>query len=876
MAGVIDAIAGAVKGGLGIGEEEEKGEPKRFDAQCFLMDFYKSFTKANVAVTYGNFIKINVDPTQAISQLLNKKKSFPLNEFTPAQMSCLVPKFRLYKLYPKAGSPRKHSEPRKEFHFEDFTNLNKPSYTDKYEEFNINPTNKTIAVGFKSFSWEDLGQNPANQGLTFKASLAITCPNMQSLFRKGPNGLSFDEIICPAHRKKTEETPEYVNADNRFQAELGWVVPSSFTTAPEIWGDKKQRERLQGAVQEAQISLFLNLQSHEIDIKEDGAIELTVEFMASLEAGLFSPASDLFYPGKDRLQMTKNREELIKKLQKGVTSLEAQKITFEKQGLQDDAWLKFDDPEMNYINQQIEDQQSEIKKQKQIIKDHEESWMMEKWSSLLTRIAEKRRFFKLEFTDKELKAYQALNALYLNPDLSAEELQRARRTLVQQFRLFNQNYRPTPTGVPSSLVTLQSEIGHAAGKYHSHDGLNDTGFGALDKAGDVVYGWMNDTRAEQTADAAENSMKPVLNASDPNNKTINYFYMGDLLESAFGIVRRNQTADHESHEDLWRFMVGNIQIYDWEEQRHRNVNVADLPICWEYFQQFFIEKVLKQNKRKWNIRVFLKDVISELVVGALGPDCYGKMTPTARTRINTQVLPLPSNGHWHNPIPDGGKALSNTFDLVKWSNPKRWRNYLFVYAAGGMNHEWKGDYDKDQANNILHLQIGADRGLLKTVSFSKQDMPGQREANMKKTIDEGGQIDNLLFSNKYNADLTLFGNTLFNVGTTIYLDPTGLGIGSLSNVGSMAQKLGIGGYYFIVKVENKIESGKFETTLSTKLQGLGNSKEKAPAGSIEAMETCHTRDDCAEGTFNPSEPRISEPPPRYGAGRTRHWKSFPD
>ena len=109
---------------------------------------------------------------------------------------------------------------------------------------------------------------------------------MQSLFIKSKNGLSFDELICPKGRNKTNENPEYVGKDNRIRADVGWSIPGSFSTTPEIWGTAKQRQKLKDAIRSSQVSLYLNLTQHELSINEDGTIELSVEFMASLEAGL--------------------------------------------------------------------------------------------------------------------------------------------------------------------------------------------------------------------------------------------------------------------------------------------------------------------------------------------------------------------------------------------------------------------------------------------------------------------------------------------------------------------------------------------------------------------------------------------------------------
>ena len=72
-----------------------------------------------------------------------------------------------------------------------------------------------------------------------------------------------------------------------------------------------------------------------------------------------------------------------------------------------------------------------------------------------------------------------------------------------------------------------------------------------------------------------------------------------------------------------------------------------------------------------------------------------------------------------------------------------------------------------------------------------------------------------------NATVTMFGNNLFRPGMMIYISPDSFGSGS-TNVNKKANSmttrsvgdlLGIGGYYRVIKVRNKIESGKFETEM---------------------------------------------------------------
>ena len=797
--------------------KKEEENPKRFLPQCFLMEFYRDFVIRNANVTYGSYCKINVEPSKAINSIMNKKVAFEINELTPAQISRLVPKFRLFKLYNDA-------EP-KEFTFDSHTTLfdSPTNIYSEHKDLVLRPTKKPMSVGFKSFHWEDLGTNPANQGLSFKASLSLVCPNMQSLFRK-VNGLSFDELICPASRKSSSPNPIYDGKENRMRADVGWALPASFNNASELWGANK--EEIRQAIKASQVSLYLNLVSHELSINEDGTIELSIEFMASLEAGLASPSSNLFALGTEESAAVKKIQDDIKKNEDAYKKY-AEDI--KKMCARDEdacAWWG-DDDDIDEVQKKKKSTGTLIEEKKKELAALQDSQAGVKYQALLERITEKGRFFYVDITPAHREAMQKLNKLYTNSSLTPDQLAEERKVLLKNLKLFEGKKvaaHNLPRGERNSTFNIATEYRNA-----SRTPVSRSRIGAI---------FMNNRKEEIQEEVVEGGKKALSKARKGKDITrINYLYFGDLFEAAFGIVRENQKKEGDKLE--WRFLLGMIELYDPDVKKNVCVNIADLPVCWEYFQSFFLDKIIKPSKKKWNIRAFLKDVISELLIGSLSPTCFGKLKPETRTKVNIQTLILPGDDKRcsGSPFPAGGKNYDNVDGKVQWNGTKGSKSYLFVYPKGGISPARSGNYEKDQSENIIHLQIGADRGILKSVAFKRQDMPGQREANIKKTVDGGGEVGNLLFSNKYNADLTLIGNTMFTNGSTLYLDPRGLGIGGLNQANSMAKKLGVGGYYFVKKVDYIIEPGKFETNVSTILQGLGNGKDAKEPVLLETSDT---------------------------------------
>ena len=72
-------------------------------------------------------------------------------------------------------------------------------------------------------------------------------------------------------------------------------------------------------------------------------------------------------------------------------------------------------------------------------------------------------------------------------------------------------------------------------------------------------------------------------------------------------------------------------------------------------------------------------------------------------------------------------------------------------------------------NNIPRYYIGGQTGLIKNVSFARTQIPFKFEAAL--TDQSKTTRNNLLFQDKYDANVKLFGNPTLKPGMLIYLDP---------------------------------------------------------------------------------------------------------
>ena len=131
---------------------------------------------------------------------------------------------------------------------------------------------------------------------------------------------------------------------------------------------------------------------------------------------------------------------------------------------------------------------------------------------------------------------------------------------------------------------------------------------------------------------------------------------------------------------------------------------------------------------------------------------------------------------------------------------------------------------RDLEKNIPHVSINnATAGALITARFSREDMPGLREARLF----EGENFRNQsLLREKYNSTLELNGNTFFKPGTIFYIEPGQLDLGYTDDAVSYAQQLGLGGYFVTIRVEHQLFFGEklqWITIVSSKWKSFGNS-----------------------------------------------------
>jgi hypothetical protein len=122
---------------------------------------------------------------------------------------------------------------------------------------------------------------------------------------------------------------------------------------------------------------------------------------------------------------------------------------------------------------------------------------------------------------------------------------------------------------------------------------------------------------------------------------------------------------------------------------------------------------------------------------------------------------------------------------------------------------------------------------MESVKFERADIPGYAEARL--FSDRQSTSNNLAIREKYNATISMIGNTVFLPGSQLNLLPEPLDLGFAEEEGSIARSLGLGGVFVVHRIENQIDMarGSWDTQLITKWESSGEEVQTDEATDVE-------------------------------------------
>ncbi len=340
-----------------------------------------------------------------------------------------------------------------------------------------------------------------------------------------------------------------------------------------------------------------------------------------------------------------------------------------------------------------------------------------------------------------------------------------------------------------------------------------------------------------------------------------FIYLGDIIELAaknagmFAFLKEEkppfnpdsymtQEVDKDYTLTNMRLLLGPLEYQD-ASGKIRSINLAEFPISYDLFRNWFLTKIVREDNSKISLGSFLNKLINQLVLPSLGADCL-RPIKLRNTRFQNIYVTIPGT-----PV-GSAEQLQGAFDTAEllpmerkidvssgrfaaaFSKPARQKREAGVEAIVKNSYDYKliqvnsiksivsrkADCKEDLKDGIYHFNIGSDRGILKEMIFSKTDLPGLAELRSAQAIEAGGdQLKQLAFP--FNCNLKLVGNTLFIPGMIFYANPSFLGLGNPQDKNSIAYQLNLGGYFLVLTTKTTISPGLFETEVEGVTIGHG-------------------------------------------------------
>ena len=818
-------------------DEEEEGKDKKsgkFTDTCLLIDYIQEFKDLSVDKQNGinrngwsNFkcieVGTNTTPADIISSLTSRGGLAEFTSMDNTTLGLMVPKIRLYKQYYESKQDTVGRSV--EYLFDDSLN------PDAIEQILLNGRTRSGGAGISEVNWEFNGTNPAEAPRSISVSMKLVFQSAADLLGERYNPTDgtiiaqdndnenlytknyIDLILHPPTKTEAfsgkprtdEKGNNYVPKFYRIKLIVGWAVPDG--NFPNLANEpsreyppgsgnapKSPNDKLKEELRAMETSIFLNLVSHQFNIRENGQIELNIDYIGSLEETINGNSANVLditaVGGQEAIDEMGNSL-----FNKRAADKKKEQITDIKNELD---CLDLSSEAAKASAEELEKNIKALEEQMEGEIDRAESFDSNAKTIIYKKFLEK---LNLKVRQFELTEDQAID----------------------WTKSLNSVLRP-------KFDTIVTNV-----KLTTDDALTEAGEAAIDQAeaegGVQMYGVgdLTGTGAETDAESQKQIDKAIKERKDAaeDNSQVNYVYFGDILDVACEAANHRVNGNMDSK---MKIITGPIMVTHPRGGRNAkqiHMNLADLPISYDDFQAFFFETVVRKGRASYPLKSFIKDVLERLVRKALQPrECFAEGREQRQVDIGMTNFTIRSSVATELGIDVDQSSSRYDLDPTIFNNqpalpadPDGDYDVMMLFMTSYAAYDLTADVHEDRKKGIYHYYIGAERGLIQKIEFSRSDVQGLREARQAESRNLG-QIRDV-----YNASVKMVGNTLYIPGMKVFLNPP-IGFGrpensgfnkntnetNLESFGSLSNLLGIGGYYDVIKVQSTISRGSVFTT----------------------------------------------------------------
>ena len=797
-----------------------------FDFQCFLIENIVHLTDLRAPGTpgaprYKNVSKLstNNDPGTVLSRINHANQTEQvraLMSLCPEAYALLEPSIKIYRVDYAKDNPTKPTR-EQELHI--------PNFIDKADIDNMLGAQGGRATGYglKSFQWSLAGVQPAEVDNNITANMKFYFQSIQDLFQgqlaagqkeaspldliissraseivrknKTNKSVSAKPAKCGMLRNSINE--EYQGANFRISARIGWNMPPNFATAFPSFSEKVGKTNktkgtlLAEAIRNTRIHLFLQQTRHLIDFKEDGSVELDIQYQAAL-SGILK---------EERANILANDKTFFEEEIKGYQA----KVKEEKEKGE-----RADEARIDEILQEI--QQLEIQDRNF------------KYKKFLEKLYTKNKVYNIGVQPAELlipswaDLTPAQRASRAKRRLSPEEGERGFKVVA------NNNF---DTSLLAAVTEVSKDPTKEESELEEQSVQNAQRFKDLSLSNETImipYFYLGDLL---------DLILETLPGYDDGEKFLFYMSEVELLNPllAFQVKNLSQVLCTDKLNDA-KFIAA---LRNSDPLRFKNVtklqniiNIGDLPISLDAFNVWFKDNVIKKDRDNYYFLYFVKDVCSQLISNALRGDCFGNALKfdirfdAAKIEMRKNANLKPGKSATVKQLASAKGALSSLATSIKKVLPS-----LIIYSTDSKPKSRRGKLDADLKVGIYHHYVGSSCSIVKSINFQREDQPYLREAKIQKQ----GALDATQLRELYSVNLELIGNTLYKNGQYIYVDPT-----MVMGDPTLSRLLGISGYYLVTSVDHSISDSGYDVKIRALQEGIDFDENSNPV-SVQFMDS---------------------------------------
>jgi hypothetical protein len=782
----------------------------------------------------------------------------------PAQLGYLVPQLRLY--VPSEDASKKDSI----IYFSEY--YAPPGTIKKYDGTSDDPegvifkeNGKGRGVGISQFSFALDNKHPG--AISFMANLELKFSSIRDLAEgpyisllspmgfskdKKPNAVggkssSRQELIAEQLkqlRDKKEDLKMRARAhgralnqkknvkgiltprSNRLKAVVGWAIPSFADESVIPMTDKKFYQ----TVKSNQMVLLLSMTNYKLTFGESGEATLSIDYAASIEESFSGPQSNVFPDSTAIGRLAKIKTKKLKGIEsptKAKMHKQYGKGTELGRILSDNIEDKMDTGawaatkatvvggwadsttktllpslpvreglvriDLRILQKELEE--LEVKDSPSPGKIKEKKVQVDNTKHALVLIGKEQRKGKYEYYLTKLTG-------------NSQHASKVRIINVPE-NLLGRGTEPGTAQAPGS-VTNRRQSGKKPLKYSNLSNAESATSGIQ-----TVINAESGTKREEahTKVRTDKKLNPLATKPTDGTLPVRFILFGDLINAMIEVLRSAGVSEAQ------KIILGTVAIPSSKLLRGgpKYINIADIPVSLNAFQVFFLDRVVKPQKSAYPMRLFMQDLLRYILEPAFN-QCGGS-PEDGGVSFESTILSTSVD------IKDG-TVIKETDPVFKQLSNRDWNSlvnspdaneYMIIYSQE--KKEGNGDFNEDKKKGVYHLVLGAERGLVKSFSFSQQTNQYLQTQNIVNAANGGSELGVLALPQ--DASITMMGNNLFRTGQTVYINA------EFAMGREVARELMMGGYYVITKVSNSLSASGFETSLDCRWTNFPQAK---PAG----------------------------------------------